>query len=74
METSRLGRPPLPAPRPPHGPAPGPMSVSVPGPVPTEPPADAACPPAGPGTWAATILVCLLAGASPIIGFLSFAH
>ncbi|MFB6891536.1 hypothetical protein ACFCX4_19770 [Kitasatospora sp. NPDC056327] len=32
------------------------------------------CPPAGPGTWAAAVVICLLAGAGPIIGFLSFSH
>ncbi|MFE7560038.1 hypothetical protein [Kitasatospora sp. NPDC057500] len=41
---------------------------------PAERPADEARPPAGPGTWVAAILVCLVAGASPIIGFLSFAR
>ncbi|MFE6872065.1 hypothetical protein ACFVFS_36675 [Kitasatospora sp. NPDC057692] len=30
--------------------------------------------PAGPGTWAAAVLVCLAAGAGPLIGFWSFAR
>ncbi|GAA1394723.1 hypothetical protein GCM10009639_29180 [Kitasatospora putterlickiae] len=30
--------------------------------------------PAGLGTWTATVLVCLAAGAAPLIGFWTFAH